>query len=66
MVPKRDGQLLAAAKIPAMIASIPRTQHWTAVLALVAIIFGVITTIAGGGILFGGLAVLLLSGRHVF
>jgi hypothetical protein len=61
MVLKRDRRHLATAKIPAVIASIPRTRHWTAVLALVAIIFGVIPTIAGGGILLGGLAVLLLS-----
>lgn len=48
-----------------MNASIPRTPRWAAVLALVAIAFGVVTIIVGGRTLFGGVEVRAAAGNIV-
>lgn len=48
-----------------MNASIPRAPRWIAVLALVAIVFGVATIIAGGRTLFGSLEARAAAGDIV-
>lgn len=48
-----------------MNASIPRTPRWTAVLALVAILFGVVTIVVGGRTLFGGVEARAAAGSIV-
>lgn len=45
--------------------SIPRTPRWTVVLALVAIIFGAVTIIAGGKTLLGGVEARAAAGNIV-
>jgi hypothetical protein len=48
-----------------MNASIPRTRRWIAVLALIAIAFGIVTIVAGGRTLFGGVEARAAAGDIV-
>ena len=48
-----------------MNASMPQTPRWIAVLALVAILFGVVTIVVGGRTLFGGVEARAAAGSIV-